>query len=423
MKFFNTVIFLLTILFFIACGENADSKNNDDNFPETDNETDLETADLDDNDEQTVKAIEFVIPEEKVDIVSSSGSKHYAFPDVVRLQTGKLMLVYRMGSGHAEKSGRILAHYSDDGSVWSDPEMILDDSIIDDRDPSLTVLSTGKVAVNWFQYRYPVDYSEPWIHHIMFAVSDKNGMDFGDYYQVDPGSFDYSENSFLNENGVWVDSENKEIKVYASSSSIVEIGEDLIIPAYGGNSLNFNNMSKTPKGPIVFFVSSDDGVNWDMKPVAAETPENTWLQEPALLKVDEKKWILQVRTALGASPGAKGELMQTVSNDGGITWAPYKSLGFVAHAPELLKLSNGVIVSSFRWLDWGSSVNREAVSMVYSLDKGETWSEIIEIEDCGLAECGYPGIIELEGNSILIIYYTAGGTGIRSKKIKFAITL
>ena len=116
--------------------------------------------------------------------------------------------------------------------------------------------------------------------------------------------------------------------------------------------------------------------------------------------------------------------MQSVSDDGGKTWSDYKSLGVVAHAPELLKLSNGVIISSFRWLEWldqGADIKREAVSMIYSTDNGDTWSDLIEIEDCGLAECGYPGMLELDNNRILVVYYSPGGMGIRSTIIKFEI--
>ena len=410
MKLFFSIVILTAILF--SCGESKNKADND--F--TDNDTEI--SDEDTEQQPIVESLTFTIPEEKTDIVSGT-SKHYAFPDIVKLESGKIMLVYRQGSGHAEDSGRILSHYSDDGENWSDPELLMDDNSIDDRDPSIAVLSSGKVAMNWFQYHYPSDYDEPWMHHIMYSTSGSNGLDFDDPVQVDPGLFSYEDVAELNEDGIWVDGDGNEIKSYASSSSVVEDGNRIIIPGYGGNSLNFKAMSKTPKGPIVFFISEDGGQTWFMESVNAEAPENTWLQEPALLKVSEKRWLLQVRTAYGSSPSAKGELMQTVSDDGGKTWSGYKSLGVVAHAPELLKLKNGVIISAFRWLDWNTDITREAVSMMYSTDNGETWSELIEIDDCGLAECGYPGMLELDNNRILVVYYSPGGLGIRSAVISF----
>ncbi|HSW60021.1 MAG TPA: sialidase family protein, partial [bacterium] len=370
--------------------------------------------------EKIVTSIEFTIPQEYTDIISSS-SKHFAFPDIIKLSSGKFMVVYRSGSGHAEVSGKIYAHYSDDGKTWTDiPEVIMDDPAIDDRDPSIVLLENGKVAMNWFKYRYPADYTEPWIHRVFFATSDNHGKTFNEPVQIEPGIFDYSGASSLNAEGIWVDNDGNEIRTYASSSSIFEDSGRLIIPGYGGNALNRNAMSKTPKGPIVFFISNDAGKTWQMEPVSAKAPENTWLQEPAVLKIDENHWILQVRTAYGSSPGGKGDLMQSTSFDGGKTWSDYRSLGFVAHAPELIKLKNGVIISSFRWLDWELDIERETVSFVYSLDNGDTWSDLIEIEDCGLAECGYPGMIELDNNRILTVYYTPGGNGIRAKIFSFS---
>ena len=413
------------LFFVVSCG---DSSKKEEPKNDTDTETNDETE-ISDNDETTddneaesgkasVSSIKFTIPEEASTVAEFSG--HFAFPDVVKLNSGKFMAVYRNGSTHADKSGAIVASFSNDGINWEDPDILLDDTTIDDRDPSITVFSDGRVGMNWFKYRYPDDYSEPWVHHLFFAVSDSSGLNFGEHVQVDGGVFDYSETAVMDENGIWLDDENgNEVTVAASSSSMIEDGEKIIIPGYFGNALNWQSMSKTPKTRVVLYESSDGGKTWTPNEVKAEIDEKTWLQEPALLKVTDKRWILHVSTGVGASPSNKGDLVQSISEDGGKTWSAYKSLGFVAHAPELLKLENGVIVSSFRWLDWGTSVNREAVSMVYSLDGGETWSDVIEILDCGKAECGYPGMVELPDNKILVVYYTSGGKGIESKIISF----
>lgn len=423
-----SVIFVC-LFFAVSCGDSSkeEPKNDTDSETTDDNEIsdedgagdDGETADDTDAESgrATVSSIKFTIPEEASTVAGDSG--HFAFPDVVKLANGKLMAVYRNGSTHVDKSGLIIVSISDDGINWGEPDILLDDPAIDDRDPSIAVLSDGRVVMNWFKYRYPADYSEPWVHHLFFAVSDKSGLNFGEHIQVDDGIFDYSETAEMDDFGIWVDENGEEITVAASSSSVIEHEGKIIIPAYFGNALNWQSMAKTPKTRVVLYESADGGKTWTPNEVKAEINEKTWLQEPALLKVTDKRWIIQARTGVGSSPGNKGDLVQSVSEDGGKTWSAYKSLGFVAHAPELLKLENGVIVSSFRWLDWGTSVNREAVSMVYSLDGGETWSDLIEILDCGKAECGYPGMVELPDNKILIVYYTPGGTGIESKIITF----
>ena len=418
-------IIFVCFFFVVSCG--GSSKKEEEQQNDTDIETPDEAEEADDNEisddtednsgKASVSSIKFTISEEASTVADSSG--HFAFPDVVKLQSGKFMAVYRNGGTHADKSGAIIYSLSGDGINWEEPDILLNDTTIDDRDPSITVLSDGRVAMNWFKYRYPADYSEPWVHHLFFAVSDKSGLNFGEHVQVDTGVFDYSETAVMDENGIWVDENGEEITVAASSSSAIEHDGKIIIPGYFGNALNWQSMKKTPKTRVVLYESADGGKTWTPNEVKAEIDEKTWLQEPALLKVTDKRWIIQARTGVGSSPSNKGDLVQSVSEDSGKTWSAYKSLGFVAHAPELLKLENGVIVSSFRWLDWTTDVNREAVSMVYSLDGGENWSDLIEILDCGRAECGYPGMVELPDNKILVVYYTPGGKGIESRIITF----
>ena len=400
----------LLAMSLVSCGGDSEEPKKNENGNKQQNETPDEGG--------KISSIEFSVPEESSVVAEFSG--HFAFPDVVKLKNGKFMTVFRSGTQHVDVSGAIFASFSEDGINWDEPDIVFNDPTIDDRDPSIAVLSDGRVAMNWFKYRYPEDnFSEPWIHHLFFAVSGKSGLNFGEEVQVDGGVFDYSETSELDENGIWRDDKGSEITVAASSSSVIEHDGKIIIPGYFGGALNRKEMAKTPKTKVVLYESADGGKTWTPNEVKAEIDENMWLQEPALLKVTDSRWIIQARTAKGASPSNKGDLVQTVSEDGGKTWSPYKSLGFVAHAPELLKLENGVIVSSFRWLDWGLNVEREAVSMVYSLDGGDTWSDLIEILDCGLAECGYPGMVELPDNKILVVYYTPGGRSIESKIVTF----
>lgn len=124
---------ILISLFLLSCGDKESEKNDNDS---TISDSDIEQNDEDAETQPEIESLTFTIPEEKTEVISNN-SKHFAFPDIAQLENGKIMLVYRQGSGHAEDSGRIIAHYTDDGVNWSDPEMLVDDSTIDDRDPSI----------------------------------------------------------------------------------------------------------------------------------------------------------------------------------------------------------------------------------------------------------------------------------------------
>src|SRR5689334_19554639 len=75
-----------------------------------------------------------------------------AFPDVCRLNDGRLLCVMYAGWKHVSlpdaehpKGGRIVGVYSaDEGKTWSAPQVVYDGPQ-DDRDPSVSQLSDGRL--------------------------------------------------------------------------------------------------------------------------------------------------------------------------------------------------------------------------------------------------------------------------------------
>ena len=135
------IVSCLLLSLIVSCGGGSDSsKENEDNTPQNDSDA-AETPENTDDGSFTaeVSSIKFTIPEESS--VVADFSAHFAFPDVVKLKSGKFMTVFRSGSTHADKSGSIIVVFSKDGINWEDPDILMDDPSIDDRDPSIAVLS------------------------------------------------------------------------------------------------------------------------------------------------------------------------------------------------------------------------------------------------------------------------------------------
>ncbi len=409
-KFFRIFIITLWLTALFACS--SEDKTVSDGL-------DYDTE-INDDDKTVVKEISF----EKETHVDIATGPHLAFPDIARLPDNSLMVVYRKGSSHAGNDGKILYQKGRaDGLKWESPKVLINDPDYDSRDPSLTVLSDDSLLLNYFNYYFaenPVE--EPNIVHSFVSVSHDGGTTFSEAIQIDLGKMKYGDNAVLNDEGLWVDKSGEPITTRACSSSVVETKNGFLLPMYGKYALNYNDFSKTPKPPVTLWQSNDADTTWSSREVLPDRYKHLWLQEPALLALDENRMILQLRTANSVSPSGKGNMLQSVSNDGGENWSEYKDMGFVAHAPDLKELSNGVVISAFRWLDWTTQVNREAVAFIYSYDKGEKWSDIVEIMDCGKAECGYPGMVQLDEETLLIVYYLPGGKGIRAERYKFSVT-
>jgi len=351
--------------------------------------------------------------------IRTAASGHVAFPDVARLPSGEILLVYREADEHGvDPVGRIVRQVgAPDALDWSDPMVLHDTPDVDDRDPSVTVTAAGDVLVNWFQYVYEDRVNGVLgVHQVFFGRSDDLGMSLAETSMVPDGSMTFP-GAYLGADDLWTDAVGDPVVVTACSSPIREIGGTLFVQNYGGFAWNTTNPA-APRSRISLFASGDGGGVWAELPIAEGQAPDTWLQEPALLALGPNRWVVQLRTAEGASPGYAGNLWQTVTDDGGASWSGYEDLGFVGHAPYLYALSNGVLVSAFRWLnDAFTSTN---VNFIYSMDRGATWSDMISILAPQVVEVGYPSILELEGGKMLVVFYV-GGVTIRGAIYDFGI--
>jgi len=75
------------------------------------------------------------------------------------MEDGELLVVFYAGYGHVSfptddlpRGGRIsMVRSQDDGLIWSEAEVVVD-TPIDDRDPSITQLSSGDLLVTYMSY-------------------------------------------------------------------------------------------------------------------------------------------------------------------------------------------------------------------------------------------------------------------------------
>jgi hypothetical protein len=352
----------------------------------------------------------FTISNGPFEIRGAVVDEHVAFPDVARLADGRLLLVYREAMMHAvDPTGRLVKHIGQpDGLSWSDAEVLYDEPGIDDRDPSITTLSDGTIALNYFRYEFQATTDGPLtVYQAFHGRSDDDGASF-ESVSIIGGAMDYPDASVGLE-GLWEDALGNPITVRACSSPIIEVGGRLHAQLYGGAPWVPTNPN-SPRSRVILATTDDDGETWNETVLAPQQGADLWLQEPAILALDEQRWLMHVRVAEGDSPGNVGFMHQAISNDGGQSWSDYEPFEFIGQAPYLARLQSGVLISAFRWLDDGTTTS--AVNFMYSMDEGETWSELISIVAPQLTEVGYPSIVELDDGRVLFVYYV-GGTSIK----------
>jgi hypothetical protein len=344
-------------------------------------------------------------------LVVAEEKGHLAFPDVARMPDGRLLLVYRQGTSHVDDSGRIVAREgSADGRTWSEPRVLVDTPGVDDRDPSIAVLPNGEVLLTWFPYwRHPLEGGTLVLHQVFAAKSLDGGRTFGEAVPVSGGPMS-PEGVRLGE-AVWL-GEGEPIRVAACSSPAVEVGGSPVVPAYVGNAVDLGNLGNAPRSRIALLRQAD-GV-WGEDLVLPEVWDDVWLQEPALLPLHDGRLLLHIRTARGDSPSSPGPLAQAVWRDG--AWTGWEDLGLVGHAPDLLEVADGTILSAIREVDDAFTTAR--VSVLWSTDRAASWSEPLRLLDCGEEECGYPSLLPLEEDRVFIAWYGLGGRRIETAVLR-----
>jgi len=314
---------------------------------------------------------DFVIPPPTFTYVcEDAGAGGYeAFPDVCRLNDGRLMSVFYAGYGHVAlpnaqlpKGGRIAyCLSSDEGQTWTAAETLYDGPD-DDRDPSIVQLKSGRMICNFFSLRKgdkEGSYSGlgSWI-----IISDDMGKSWSEPLQIS--------------------------KTHYCSSPIRELSTGRLVLGLYTESGNLS------QGSVAF--SDDEGQTWQ--------PEV--LIDNAGVRLDAETDLIELKDGT-LYAAQRPQMAFAVSKDQGTTWTASKPMGFAGHCPYFLRAKDDVIVLAYRLPN---------TSMRFSRDECQTWSENVVIDEVIGA---YPSMVNLKDGSVLVVYYEEGaGSSIRAKRFE-----
>lgn len=357
-----------------------------------------------------------------------SNAPHIAFPSIIRLPNDSLLVVYRKGTSHVDLSGRIMkVKGSPDGKFWSIPEVLVNAPGVDERDPSITLLSDGRILLNYYEYKpgnalaYP---PIPAIYSIHVAFSSDGGntfstpqsIDGNDLLSIPMGSSFYGDHYML--------SDGSTFQTFGCSSPVIEYGNRIILPAYGGDAVIVDTVPgliASDPSSIHFFESIDGGVTWNKFSIGENHLTDVWKSEPVLIKLDNGKVLMHYRCADSPSnPSAAGPMRQAYLDLETQDFQPDLEFGFTGQAPDIFRLNCGVLVSGFRRVN--PTPYSADVCMIYSLDEGLSWSDTIRIFQ-GNSDCAYPSFAQISPNKLLVTYYTSGGWKINATIYDLKITL
>jgi sialidase-1 len=306
---------------------------------------------------------------------------YQAFPDVCRLQDGRLICVFYAGGEHISrpsarlpKGGRTSYCTSrDEGHSWS-KAAVLCDTPYDDRDASIVQLKNGPIACNFFTLRWtPGERGD-----VCIVTSHDRGKTWSEPRHI------YSE--------------------YYCSSPIRQLSTGrLILPLY-------RMTADIDSGAVG--LSDDGGKTWSkVIDIPVDKDNHRICAETDIIELKDGNLYAAERT------NTEG-MFFSISKDRGETWSESRPIGFLGNCPYLLRTRDGIVILAYR-VYAASSTNFR-----YSLDECKTWSEEVVVDEVIGA---YPSMVNLKDGSVLIVYYEEShpdrtGSSIRAKRFRTSKT-
>ena len=318
-----------------------------------------------------------------------------AWPAIARTENGDLLVLFTRTDEHMGPNGEILmVRSTDNGESWLPPTIIYD-TIVDDRESGITVLTDGRLVTH--------------LRSVKFPESTYTSMNEGNYprelldrWQGYVNKEEYKSADHLHRAFQTVSSDN------GYTWSEPTHGTDSI---HGGiqladGSLLVASYRESPE-KLGIFATPNPETPW-AHIATISTPEEASdkvrFGEPHILQLPSGRVILMTRATAkpynDQSPLCR--LWGTYSDDNGKTWAPPYETPLWGFPPHLTLLSDGRVLCTYghRRPPYGQ---RACVS-----DDGINWNlenEFILRDDALNKDLGYPVSIELSPGKILSVYY------------------
>ena len=326
---------------------------------------------------------------------------YFGWPTVARLDDGTLMVASSgLRSEHVCPWGKTVLNTStDDGLTWS-PARVIQDSAIDDRDAGVANLGGGNVIVTWFrsdtrEYAnadwLPEGETQSWAPVLETWTDELVDSLLGSWAMLSDDA-----------GATW--SAPLRVPVSTPHGPIRLRSGDLL---YLGK--RFGTWSDMRDSAITAAFSRDGGRTWEERgavPCCAGTDPANY-HEPHVVELPSGRLVgmIRIQDHAGKSVEAAGipsfSLMQTESDDAGLTWTPARPLGFHGSPPHMLRHSTGVLV-----LTYGYRLAPYGQRVAFSHDDGATWEHDWGIRDDGPdGDLGYPSTVEMGDGSLFTVAY------------------
>ena len=334
-------------------------------------------------------------------VICKQPGRYIGWPTIARTADGELLIVF---SGDREQHvcpfGKTqIVRSSDGGKTWSPPATI-NNTPLDDRDAGVIVTRKGTIIVTWFtslafeQFgSYKAQIEGPWRDHVGKISDETRDQWLGTWVRrsTDGGKTW----------GGYIDS------IVTSPHGFIELKDGRLL-YLGCNYVTRPGRRQSKldgpyaKNRVLAVESSDDGQTWT--PIGCvpipKGVDDDGFHEPHVVEASDGRLVGMIRHH--GEPGNQ-YLWQTESEDGGRTWTEARPTEIWGLPPHMILLRDNRIL-----LTYGHRRAAFGQRACVSSDGGRTWdykNEILIRDDAANGDLGYPASIQMDGETILTVYY------------------
>jgi hypothetical protein len=339
---------------------------------------------------------------------------YFGWPTIAKTGAGTLVVAASgLRNAHVCPFGRnVICTSADEGRTWTAPT-VANDSPLDDRDTGVVSLGEERLLISWFStdtrqaavaqtYRERGDAEHVRRYAAGFArMSDENAARWaGSWVRLSADGGETWERPIR----VPVTAPHGPIRL--RDGTLLYLGKEFLSDTQGhGRGI----------GEITAVRSVDGGRTWTLLGVVPlyEGTVEAHYHEPHVVDLPDGRLLGLIRFQNHGTHRRVEELglvsfslMQTTSEDGGLTWTPVAPLGFHGSPPHLILHSSGAVVCVY-----GYRLPPYGQRAMISRDGGRTWQHDYILRDDGPdGDLGYPASVELDDGSLLTIYYQKVGS-------------
>lgn len=336
-------------------------------------------------------------------LIYQDTSFHCAFPSIVKLKNGELLLAFRRapdrkifgesGTNHVDPNSYLVTGRSNNGEDWTqEPELLYAHPFGGSQDPCLLQLRDGTLLCMSYGWAFVRPNGIPNLKK-PYSENMEGTIFLGGYGVRSTNQGKTWEGPFYPPNippEVRFNALGKPMPAY-NRGALYEGKDGRVFWVVGCK------MGESSPNSTHLIISEDKGLTWKYScPVA--TDEKIGFNETSVYETPKGDLVAFLRTA-----DFDGQACIARSTDGGKSFQPWESMGFKGYPLQALRLPDKrvLLVYGYRFEPLGIRariLNPECTDFA-------TAPEIVLRDDGGETDLGYPWSVQLDDNRVLVVYY------------------